>query len=81
MQNARNEPDSFESTEESVRGDLRHRLGLYPFVPIAMGDTGMPVERLMALQSAFARFVHLLVSLRLPRLDFASSAWRRLHPQ
>ena len=81
MWNARNEPDSFESAGGPARAELRDRLGLYPCVPVALGDAAMPVDRLMALQSAFARSVHLLVSLRLTRFDFSSLAWRRPHTQ
>ena len=71
---ARAESRRIEAERERRAEGMAHSPALHPTAILAVGDTEPPVERLMGLQSAFAKAVQFAVAVgqlrpRLPRIS------------
>jgi hypothetical protein len=71
---ARAEASRIDAERERRAEEMAHGPALHPTAILAVGDTEPPVERLMGLQSAFAKAVHFAVGVgqarpRLPRIS------------
>jgi len=79
--NANQNRDIATSSKAKLGSGSSFGLDLYPSSVVAFDSQHEPVERLMALQSAVARGVHLLASISLRWPSLSLSEWLRFRAQ